>query len=475
MEQKLREYFGDMVVFKEPQRSQSFSALSIPSYMRDWIVMRYSDSDGIVNMDEALDFIHQKLPRRDDWDALLHRMVHRNEEITILAKINVQTDVSDRKTYFSLPDFGFPRRKKEAVVHDIVLRKCGDMLSSSANVWGVTTLICGEVNDVKSAITMVDFKPFCPYHVDLDYFKQARRQFTTLEWLDVILSAIDYNPKGYIDTRQRLATLSRLLPFVEKRINLIELATKGTGKSYMFSRISKYGWLVSGGSITRAKLFYDIGSKTEGLVSRFDYVALDEIQSIVFQNESELQGALKGYLESGEFRVGPYSGSADAGFVLLGNIEEARMYEDKPMFSGLPSIFEESALLDRFHGFIKGWDIPRMRENLAAHGWALNVEYFSEIMHALREEAHYRTLIDHLIVVPGDADKRDTEAIKRVSTGLLKLIFPHVDSADDINHEEFETWCVKPALAMRAVIKGQMALIDKEFAGKEMPRISVKG
>ena len=475
MEQKLRECFADMIVYKEPQRSQSFSALSIPSYMRDWIVMRYADADGAVNMDEALHFVHEKLPRRDDWDTMLHRMVHRNEEVVFLARVNVQTDVSDRVTYFSLPDFGFPRRKKEAVVHDVVLQKVGETLSSSANVWGIVTLICGDVDDVKSAIIMVDFKAFCPYRVDLGYFQEARRQFTTKEWLDVVLSAIDYNPTGYIDGQQRLTTISRLLPFVEKRINLIELAPKSTGKSYMFSRISKYGWLVSGGSITRAKLFYDIGSKTEGLISRFDYVALDEIQSIVFPNESEIQGALKGYLESGEFRVGPYSGNADAGFVLLGNIDERNMCADMPMFSDLPAIFGESALLDRFHGFIQGWDIPRMRENLAAHGWALNVEYFSEILHALREDVHYRSLVDDLIDVPGDADKRDTEAVKRISTGFLKLLFPHVNSIEDINLAEFQEWCLNPAIKMRSIIKGQMALIDTEFVGKEMPRLTIKG
>lgn len=191
-----------------------------------------------------------------------------------------------------------------------------------------------------------------------------------------------------------MAMLSRLLPFVEKRINLIELAPKETGKSYVFAQISKYGWLVSGGSISRAKMFYDISKRTQGLVSRYDYVAFDEIQSIKFTDAMEMQGALKGYLESGEYRVGDSRGVGDAGLILLGNIDSELMDVNQNMFKNLPDIFHESALLDRFHGFIKGWNIPKMKESLKANGWALNTEYFGEIMHYLRDELAYRVVVD---------------------------------------------------------------------------------
>lgn len=142
----------------------------------------------------------------------------------------------------------------------------------------------------------------------MEYYIGARQYFTIDEWINVLLSAIDYNPKGYVSKTQKIAMLSRLFPFVEKRINLIELAPKETGKSYVFAQISKYGWLVSGGSISRAKMFYDISKRTPGLVSRYDYVAFDEIQSIKFTDAMEMQGALKGYLESGEYRVGDTRG-----------------------------------------------------------------------------------------------------------------------------------------------------------------------
>ncbi len=287
-------------------------------------------------------------------------------------------------------------------------------------------------------IVCTDFKPFKPYNIDLDYFKEARKNFTTEEWIDLLIKSMDYNPEGFLDEKQKIRMISRLLPFVEKRVNIIELAPKGTGKTYVYSQLSKYGWLVSGGSITRAKLFYDKNRRKPGLVSRYDYVALDEVQSISFPDENEIRGALKGYLETGEYRVGDYKGIGEAGFVVLGNIPIEKQDENEILFDTLPAVFRESALIDRFHGFIKGWELPRIKEGMKAKGYALNVEYFSEVLHKLRDDLGYLAVVNRLISVPKDADSRDVEAIKRISTGFLKLLFPHVNSPFDIELDEFK-------------------------------------
>ena len=191
----------------------------------------------------------------------------------------------------------------------------------------------------------------------------------------------------------------------------------------MFGRISRFGWLSSGGVMSRAKMFYDISKRTEGLVCNNDYIALDEVQTISFSDVNEMRAALKGYMESGTFTVGNYDGVADAGIILLGNISQDNMDEYKSMFSELPTTFHESALIDRFHGFIKGWDIPRMYDDLKVSGWALNSEYFCTIMHLLRDDASYRAIVDRLIKVPEYSDTRDTEAVKRICTAYLKLLF----------------------------------------------------
>ena len=179
-------------------------------------------------------------------------------------------------------------------------------------------------------------------------------------------------------------------------------------------------------------------------------------------------------MESGVFTVGNYEGVADAGIILLGNISQDNMDEYKSMFSELPSTFHESALLDRFHGFIKGWDIPRMHDDLKISGWALNSEYFCSIMHLLREDASYRVVVDQLVEVPEHSDTRDTEAVKRICTAFLKLLFPNVRSIYDIESRDFNRYCLRPATKMRRIIKMQLGILDPEFKGKDVPAFSVR-
>ncbi len=481
MQDKLKKYFSDMLVYKSSDSGKFFSALSLPSFMRDWLVMRFSDDQGIIVKEEVSSYVKKVIPKKEQWEHLKFEMTRNFQTVKFLAKVKIDIDISTRTAYFSLPDFGVPQKKGEAIADWDVVEANKDYLLSPNEVWGIVELICDDYIQsgnkqrlgTKNVIKLIGFQPFCPYNIDLDYYVDARNYFTTEEWIDVILSAIDYNPTGYTSITQKLTMLSRLLPFVEKRVNLIELAPKGTGKSYLFSQLSKYGWLVSGGSISRAKMFYDISKRNTGLAAHYDYVAFDEIQSIVFTDKNEMQGALKGYLESGEFRVGDYRGVGDSGLVLLGNIDISRMNVNVNMFSNLPDIFHESALIDRFHGFIKGWDIPRMKESLKVNGWALNVEYFTEILHMLRSELIYRAIVDEILVMPKNSDTRDTEAIKRICTAYLKLIFPNVRATKDINKDEFIKYCLEPAKEMRRIIKTQLGIIDAEFLGKDIPNITV--
>ena len=191
----------------------------------------------------------------------------------------------------------------------------------------------------------------------------------------------------------------------------------------------------------------------------------------------EMRAALKGYLEQGNFTVGDYKGVADAGVILCGNIRKEIMDADgySNMFTELPVVFHESALIERFHGFIKGWNIPRMNDDLKVDGWALNSEYFCSIMHELRSDMTYRTIVDELIIVPEGADTRDTEAVKRISTAYLKLLFPNVQKVSDIEPREFKRYCLDRARKMRDTIKYQLGLLDVEYSGKDLPAFSVKG
>lgn len=270
--------------------------------------------------------------------------------------------------------------------------------------------------------------------------------------------------------------LTRLLPFVEKRLNLIELAPKGTGKSYLYGRVSRFGWLSSGGAMSVPKLFYDQSRRTEGLIAGYDFVTLDEIQTISFTDVDKVRSALKGYLESGEYTVGNHKGIAWAGMILCGNIPKEIMDNDATtdMFTELPSEFHESALLERFHGFIKVWNIPRMNDDLKVNGWALNSEYFCSIMHELRNDSSYRAIVDRLIEVPDGADTRDTEAVKRIATAYLKLLFPYVRQPEDIRTADFNRYCLRRACKMRSIILTQMGIMDIEYAGRDIPQFKVR-
>lgn len=475
--EKIREVFYEESVYKDPQKSKVFSSLNIPSYLRDWLVKKFSDENGNINIEAIREFIKEKIPRKEDAQLLKDRLINKQEQVSILAKIVVEIDISTGEALFHLPELGLPEKKYQGRIEKFLIQKYGEELLALEGAWGVVTLdwriekVPGKSKE-EGRLVCIDFKPFRPYRIDIDYYKEARKEFSTKEWIDVLLRAMDYNPDGFLSEREKLWMIARLLPFIEKRVNLIELAPKGTGKSYVYSQLSKYGWLISGGSITRAKLFYDLNRRKPGLVSKFDYVALDEIQTVHFPNPDELRGALKGYLETGEYRVGNYRGVGEAGFILLGNIPLDFQGEGKKVFSVLPGFFQESALIDRFHGFIKGWGLPRVKEGMKAKGWALNVEYFTEVLHRLRDDLTYRAIVDRLLYVPQHADSRDVEAIKRLSTAFLKLLFPHVEKPEDVPLEEFKEYCLDMAIEMRGFIRKQLHLMDPEYS-PNLPEIEV--
>ena len=312
-----------------------------------------------------------------------------------------------------------------------------------------------------------------PIYDAVVYYHKPLIQITTDEWIDIVLSAVDYNPQGYESRAQKLAVIQRLLPFVEKNLNLIELAPPGTGKSYLFGQISRYGWLVSG-KVTRAKLIYDLGKKTDGIVSYKDFVVLDEIREADYMKDTELHSALQQIMENKKYNAPDgHEMNVDAGIVFLGNISGSAMNEYSNMFSELPEPFHRVPFLDRIHGFIKGWDLPRMNDDLKAFGWALNSEYFSGIMHQLRDDASYRAIVDARVDMPPKADTRDTEAIKRICTAYLKLLFPHARKPEDISSRDFNRYCLQPAMDMRAIIRIQMGIADDKEAGKTVPSFSV--
>ena len=478
MIEKLRNCFDEMVVYKDLKKTGNiFYTLNQPSFMRDWLLKKFEDENGNFDTDELVRFVKTYLPRKDDWISIKNRVVIDRERVKFLAKVSVEIDIKTSEVSFSLPDFGLS--SKDTIIEDSVWQICKDDLIRGKETWGMVELGYRppDEDEKRGKIKLTAFKTFCPYTIDVDYYKDARRDFDTSEWIDVLLGAVDYNASGYLgDEEKKLTLLTRLLPFLEKNLNLIELAPKGTGKSYLFGNVSRFGWLASGGVMSRAKMFYDVSRRADGLVANNDFVTLDEVQTITFPDVDEMRGALKSFCENGYCNIGNHRVDGDAGVILCGNIKKETMDEDGfgNMFEELPSVFHESALIERFHGFIKGWNIPRMNDDLKIAGWALNSEYFCSIMHELRDDMSYRAIVDELIEVPEAADTRDTEAVKRISTAYLKLLFPQVRSANDITAREFKRYCLDRARKMRDTIKYQLGILDVEYRGKDLPAFSVR-
>jgi len=474
--EKLMTNFSEMLVYKDLKKSGIISSLGLPSFLRDWLLKMFQDGDGNIEFSKLSKFVAKYMPKKEEWLSIKNKITQENERIQLLTKISIDINIANQEVYFALNDYGLSY--KETIIEPQFWERYKKDLVSANEVWGIIELGYRPPNEqmkLKGKIKLTGFKPFRPYQISLDYFKEARKQFTTSEWIDLILGAIDYNSDGYKDEYEKRAVLTRLLPFIEKKLNIIELAPKGTGKSYLFGHVSKYGMLTDGGKVTRAKMFYDVGKRKIGFISGHDFVAIDEVKLVTFNDVNEMRSILQGYMEYGTFNIGGFNGESDAGVVFLGNIDNSNMNEYTNMFTELPPLFKESALVDRIHGFIKGWEIPRMNDDLKIHGWALNSEYFCSIMHLLRSDISYRAIVDEIVIVPKGADTRDTEAVKRICTAYLKLLFPNVRCARDVNLMEFRKYCLSPAMKMRNIIIRQLGILDPgDFGGKSVPDFKIR-
>lgn len=476
MNEKLRYYFSDMIVYKDLKKSNTFATLPLPAFMRDWLLQRFSDADGELDVERVKDFVSRRLPHRDEWNRIKDKLVNQGEHVEILAKARVNINVSTSETTFELPDYDL--KSSETTIEPCDWEKFNESLLTGRESWGICKLRYRLPKDkpkTPGKIKLVDFKPFCPYEIDLDFYKDARSNFDVKEWIDVLLGAIDYNADGFQNSQEKLTMLTRLLPFVEKRLNLIELAPKGTGKTTVYGRLSRYGWLSSGNKLTRAQLLYNVRTGEEGLLTSNDYLVLDEIQSQEFSDSDEIVGGLKNYMEQGVCTVAGREIKGDTSVVLSGNIAKELMDKDgyANMFGDLPEFTQQTAFLERFHGFIRGWNLPRINENLKISGWALNSEYFTTILHELRSDLDYRQIVDEIVIAPHNADTRHLEAMKRIATAYLKLLFPHVREARDVDAREFEQYCLRPASKMRSIILYQMGLLDNEYEGKDVPEVKI--
>ncbi len=310
---------------------------------------------------------------------------------------------------------------------------------------------------------MREFKPFQIGSIDIGYFKDCRKYFSIDEWTDLIISSMGFNPVIYTK-RQKTILITRLLPMVESRVNLVELAPKGTGKSFVYDNVSRYTRVVGGGKVSPAVMFYNLASNTPGLVTKYDVVVLDEVQSIQGDSKGELIAGLKVYLESGKFSRGNAEATAEAGFVMLGNItldeNHQPVYQDEGIFKEIPNFLQDTAFIDRIHGIIPGWEMPRISTDTPSRSLGFKGDFFSEVLHNLRRDVSYTDYVNLNMQLKDCKDLRDRKAIARLATAYLKIFFPDLE----VNNSDFIEYCVRPAVGLRQRVRNELHKMDKEYA-----------
>lgn len=414
-------------------------------------------------------FISSYLPQKAEKETYKNRLFNM-ENVKLLDNYGVEVNLKTGNRYLRIPFLDVDT----GVITPNIIEENDLMLKNG--VWGVGELFYIPPKDSKDsgAVAMRSFKPFQIGKVDTEYYSECRKNFTTEEWIDLIISSMGYNPYSYtgIDGKytaedSKITLITRLLPMVEPRTTLVELAPKGTGKSFVYNNISRYGRVTNGGSVSPAVMFYNNVKNSVGLIARYDVVVLDEVQSAKADAKGELIGGLKTYLESGKFDRGNTQGTSECGFVMLGNIDLSKgieAYETRSIFEELPEFMQETAFIDRIHGVIPGWIMPRITNDTPSKYLGFKGDYFAEILHAFRAKAEFSDYIQKNMKLKNCDDMRDYKAVHRLATGYLKILFPDMN----VTKEEFIKYCVKPAVEMRQRVRDELHKMDKEFKNIQM-------
>ena len=340
------------------------------------------------------------------------------------------------------------------------VRKNPKLLSGNG-VWCIVTIgyIPGE--DVKVRWDIQQLKPIQISNIDIDEYIEQRQNFTTEEWLDFMMHTVGLNPER-MNRREKFITLARLLPHVENNFNFMELGPKGTGKSHVFQELSPYGVLVSGGDVTSARLFVRMSGKHEelGLVGYWDVVAWDEFEQQKGRSvDAVLIDTMQNYLANKAFNRGKGTHEASASMVFVGNTKHTVPYmlRSTHLFESIPTSFIKGAFLDRIHLYNPGWEIKMLKKDSFSKGYGLITDYIAAVLHELRNRDLTSMLKDYALF-DGSLSERDSLAIRKTFSGMVKLLYPNGKMTDKEAYE-----LVDFAAESRKRVKDQLYVIDETF------------
>ncbi len=455
LDSKLNEHFGGKVVRKDLTKLVKGNAI-VPIYVLEYLLGQYCATDDEETISRGVETVKNILAKHfvhRDEAQIIKSTIREKGSHRIIDKVSVKlNDKQDQyEAYFA--NLGLNR----VPIADDIIKTHQKLLSSG--VWCILTLayISSDEKD-RTPWVIESLKPIQIAGGDIEEYKEGRKAFSKDEWIDVLLQTMGLNPEEF-SFRSKLLQLTRLVPFVENNYNLMELGPKGTGKSHIFAELSPHGMLISGGEVSKAKLFVNNSSGEIGLVGYWDVVAYDEFAGKSKNTDRGLVDIMKNYMANKSFSRGTQVYGASASMVFVGNTDHTVEYmlNHSNLFDALPKDYYDTAFLDRIHAYLPGWEVQKLRNDMFTSDYGFIVDYLAEILKELRKEdrtheyAQYFELSDSITT-------RDKTGIVKTFAGLAKVIYP----AGGMSQEECQE-LLDFAIECRKRVKLQLQKMDDTF------------
>ena len=429
----------------------------VPTYVLEYLLSKYATTTDQVSIDAGVDRVRT---------ILADNYVHREEANLIQSKIRekgryqvidkVQVALNEKTDQYEATFENLCISR--VIVDPETVQKNPKLLVTG--IWCLCMLVyaySGEKNEVPWRLHRL--MPVQMSHDDREHYLAVRERFTAGEWIDLLMQSVGFNPSLFSD-RAKLLHLVRMIPFVERNYNLIELGPKGTGKSHIYSEFSPHGMLISGGEVTVAKLFVNNTTGRPGLVGFWDVVAFDEFAGRAKKAGKDLVDIMKNYMANKSFSRGVSVMQAEASMVFVGNTSHnvPYMLKNSDLFEELPAQYHDPAFLDRIHYYLPGWEFEQIRSEMFTHGYGFVVDYLAEILHNQRD-VDYGAAFERYFTLSSTLSTRDKDAIRKTFSGLMKLIYP----SGNATPEQMEP-LLRCAIEGRKRVKDQLCRIDSTMA-----------
>ena len=445
----LNEHFAGKIVRKDLTKLVKEGA-NVPVFVLEYLLGNYCSSQDEEVVADGLQTVKRVLADnfvRPDEAEKIKSLIREKGTYKVIDKVNVHLNEKRDVYEAQLVSLGI----KGVVVPTATVKQYEKLLVGG--IWALVTLeYFFEEGQKGSPFSVRQLKPIQMPNMDMDELREGRGHFTAEQWLDVLMRSSGMEPTT-LERRVKWHLLARMIPFVENNYNVCELGPRGTGKSHIYKEISPNSILISGGQTTVANLFYNLARRQIGLVGVWDVVAFDEVAGIKFKDHDGVQ-IMKDFMASGSFVRGRDSLNASAAMVFVGNIDNVKtLLKTSHLLEPFPDVMIDPAFFDRFHAYIPGWEIPKMRPEFFTDQYGFIVDYLAEFFREMRKH-NYGDAISKYFRLGRDLNQRDTIAVKRTVSGLLKLLYPH----DEYDKEAVRE-CLEYALEARRRMKEQLKRI----------------